>query len=227
MMFSRKVMIGLLALGCTIVISYFAGIGTYFSLEHLKEHQKTFAAFVSNNYISSVILYIALYAVLIACALPIIAPMTLIGGYLYGYVAIAYAAVACLIGSVISFLVIRYVLAHWLRGWHNEKVDNFNLKIQKYGSSYLLMLQFLSIIPLFVINLLAAVTHVPFKTVCWTTLVGCMPIIILFVIAGRQLSNIQSIGEIFSPTVIIIFILLAIFAVSPIFLRRFKKTFGI
>jgi uncharacterized membrane protein YdjX (TVP38/TMEM64 family) len=221
-MISRNKAIGLSILAVLIFIAYYAGLGSYFSLETLKEHQHTFSGFVTNHYPSSVLLYISIYVVLLACALPISAPMTLLGGFLYGYMAIAYALVATLLGSVITFLIVRYFLAGWIRSWHTQKLEQFNAQMQRYGSSYLLMLQFLSVIPLFLINLLAAISHVSFKTVCWTTVVGCLPLITLLVFAGRKLSTINSVGELFSPTVMVILGLLTVFACAPMLFRWIK-----
>jgi len=226
-MISRNKAIGLLILAALIFIVYYAGLGNYFSIEKMKEHQHTFSGFVTNHYPSSVLLYITIYIVLLACALPIIAPMTLLGGYLYGYMAIAYALFACLAGSALTFLIIRYFLARWIRGWHNDKLDQFNAQMQRYGPSYLLMLQFLSVIPLFLINVLSAISHVSFKTVCWTTVVGCLPLITLLVFGGRKLSTINSVGELFSPTVMVILALLALLACAPILVRWFKSKMGI
>lgn len=225
-MISRNKAIGLSIVAALIFIAYYAGLGSYFSLETLKEHQHTFSGFVTNHYPSSVLLYITTYVVLLACALPISAPMTLLGGFLYGYMAIAYALFATLLGSMITFLIVRYFLAGWIRSWHAQKLEQFNAQMQRYGSSYLLMLQFLSVIPLFLINLLAAISHVSFKTVCWTTVVGCLPLITLLVFAGRKLSTINSVGELFSPTVMVILGLLALLAGAPMIFRWIKTKLG-
>jgi uncharacterized membrane protein YdjX (TVP38/TMEM64 family) len=225
-MISRNRAIGLSILAVLIFIAYYAGLGSYFSLETLKEHQHTFSGFVTNHYPSSVLLYITTYVVLLACALPITAPMTLLGGFLYGYMAIVYALFATLLGSIITFLVIRYFLARWIRSWHNDKLDQFNAQMQRYGPSYLLMLQFLSVIPLFLINVLSAISHVSFKTVCWTTVVGCLPLTTLLVIGGRKLSTINSVGELFSPAVMVILGLLALLACAPMIFRWIKTKLG-
>ena len=225
-MISRKKAIGITIVAALIFIAYYAGLGSYFSLERIKEHQHTFSGFVTDHYATSLFLYISIYVVLLICALPIIAPMTLLGGYLYGYIAILYALFACLMGSVITFLIIRFFLAGWIRSWHAEKLEQFNEQMERYGPSYLLMLQFLSVIPLFLINVLAAISHVSFKTVCWTTVVGCLPLITLLVIGGRQLSVINSVGELFSPTVMVILGLLALLACAPILMRWIKKMMG-
>ena len=193
-----------------LIFFYYARVGDYFTLEHLHENHRFLKQFVTNHYLISVFIYVGIYSLLLACALPVVMPLALIGGFLYGMVGgLGYASLSCLLGSVVSFLVLRYVVAHWIRGWHNQRIEEFNHQVQKYGYSYLLMLHFLSIIPLFVINLLAAVANVPLFTVIWVTALGTLPLNFLCVMAGQQLSTIHSFKDIFTPTIVILLLLLA------------------
>lgn len=225
----RKLIIyGLLLAIVILVFIYYEKFSDYFTLQKLQENHRYLTDFVQKNYLLSVIIYISIYSLLIACGMPIIMPIALIGGFLYGFFfGLLYAQISCLIGSIVSFLVLRYVIAHWIASWHNERIMRFNEQVKKYGYSYLLMLHFLSVIPLFVINLLAAIANVPLFTVIWVTIIGALPFNALCVFAGRQLSSIHSVKDIFSPTIIILLAILALLALAPLVIRKIKGSLGV
>lgn len=229
MKFKKRTIIiyGLLAIAVLVFI-YFVKFSDYFTLKKLQENHRCLTEFVQKNYLLSVIIYIATYSLLLACAMPVVMPMALIGGFLYGiFWGLLYAGLSCLIGSIVSFLVLRYVVAHWIASWHDTRIMKFNEQVQKYGYSYLLMLHFLSVIPLFVINLLAAIANVPLITVIWVTIIGTLPLNALCVFAGRQLSSIHSFKDIFSPTIMILLALLALVALAPLLIRKIKGSLGV
>ncbi len=224
----RKLIIYGLLVILVIVFIYFVKFSDYFTLKKLQENHQCLTAFVQKNYLLSVMIYIATYSLLLACAMPVVMPLALIGGFLYGlFWGLLYAEISCLIGSIISFLVLRYVVAHWIASWHDARIIKFNEQIKKYGYSYLLMLHFLSVIPLFVINLLAAMANVSLVTIMWVTIIGTLPLNALCVFAGRQLSSIHSFKDIFSPTIMILLALLALVALAPLLIRKIKGSFGV
>lgn len=225
---SRKlVWIGLI-IGLSILALYYTKFSDYFTLQKLQANHQCLKQFVAHNYALSILLYIGAYSILLACGMPIVMPFALIGGFLYGlFYGLLYAGISCLLGSIISFLVLRFVVVHWIRGWHDARITRFNEQVKKYGYSYLLMLHFLSVIPLFVINLLAALANVPLLTVMWVTLIGTLPLNALCVFAGRQLSSIHSYKEIFSPTIMILLALLALVAIAPLFIKKIKGSLGV
>lgn len=223
----KLVLFGVAAIAIAFFFYYFQ-INEYFTIEELKKHHHYLKEFVQERYIFSVCIYVAIFSSFVACALPVVIPLAIIGGFLYGtFGGLAYATVSCLIGSIVSFLVLRYVMAHWIRGWHNQRIDTFNQQVQKYGYSYLLMLHFLSIIPMFVINLLAAVANVPLKTIIWVTLIGPMPLNFICVMAGQKLSSIHSFKDIFSPGMMILLGLLAAVACAPVLIRKIRGSLGV
>lgn len=225
---SRKIIIFLLIIAALFIIFNYTRVSDYITLETLQARRQLLQDFVQKHYLFSVMIYIGVYSLLLACAMPVVIPLALVGGFLYGIVfGFIYAGLSCLIGSLISFLALRYVVAHWIRDWHNERIESFNKLVQKYGYSYLLVLHFLSVVPLFVINLLAAVANVPLFTVIWVTIIGTSPLNFLCVVSGQRLSTIQSAKEIFSPTIILLFVLLALVACVPLFIKKIKGLFSV
>ncbi len=222
--FKRALFFGFSLVSAIILLRYL-GVGKYVSLEQLQANKIYLQEFVMYHYIKSVIIYIAVYIAVIALAIPAFLPLTMIGGFLFGLVlGTLYAAVGATVGSTISFLGMRYIMANTIRQKYGHKLEKFNKSIKSHGvAGYLLTLQLLTVIPYFLINALAALADVPFISFVWTTLVGSLPLLFLYVFAGRQLYVVESLGDIFSPQVIILFVLLIFLALVPMFLRWMKK----
>jgi uncharacterized membrane protein YdjX (TVP38/TMEM64 family) len=208
-----------------IVVAWYLGLQKYLTLEAMKENRAYLEAAVHTNYLRSVAIFIAIYIAVIATALPGVPPLTMIGAFLFGFIPGGlYASVAATAGTTVSFLLIRYVLSGVIRGKYAQKLERFNEKIASHGvAGYLLTLQLIGLIPYFVINTLAALTDVPFGTFLWTTYVGSLPIIFIYAFAGRQLYLVESVSDIFSPSIIALLVVLVLLTMMPIFLRFSRR----
>lgn len=220
---SRTIIFILLGIIALLVFINYQALANFFTIEQLKKNNECLAVYVKDHYFFSVLAYIAVFSIMVACGLPLIFPLSLIGGFLYGLIpGLLFATLSCLIGSLFSFIVLRYVVSDWVRSWHNERIDRFNQQINKYGYNYLLMLHFLSVVPIFVINLLAAIAKVPLRTVAWVTVLGTLPLNFLCVMAGKELSTITSFKDIFSPTILLLLAILVVIALVPMVIRKIK-----
>lgn len=207
-----------------IALSHYCNFGQYLTLDKLQENRAYLEQAVKSNYIRAVLIYILIYAAVISMAFPGVPPLTIIGGFLFGFLPGGmYATVGATIGSSISFLLIRYVLSGLIRGKYASRLEQFNSKIKSHGvARYLLTMQLLAIFPFFIINTLAALASVSFTTNVWTTFVGSIPMVFVYSYAGRRLFLVESIGEIFSPSIIILFLLLILLVLLPVLLKHFK-----
>src|SRR5690606_20617573 len=97
--------LGLLLLAC-ISFFYFR-LYDYLTINTIKNYQAAAQAWTNSHYFLAVSLYILIYAILIACAIPCATFFTLLGGYLFGSIAIIYAVFSTTFGGMILFLTIR------------------------------------------------------------------------------------------------------------------------
>jgi len=220
---ARMIFIVIVLIGLVALARYY-DLGKYFTLDSLQENRAYLEQAVESNYARAVLIYVLVYAAVISIAFPGVPPLTIIGGFLFGFIPGGiYATIAATIGSSISFLLIRYVLSGLIRGKYAHRLEQFNSKIKSHGvAMYLLTMQLLAIFPFFIINTLAALTNVPFVTSVWTTFVGTIPMILVYSYAGQRLYLVESVGEIFSPSIIILFLILILLALLPILLKRLK-----
>jgi uncharacterized membrane protein YdjX (TVP38/TMEM64 family) len=206
-------------------IVWYLGLYEYFSLSALQSNRAYLEEMVKANYIKAVLIFIAVYAAVISLGMPGVPPLTLVGGFLFGFLpCIIYASISTTIGTTVSFLVIRYVLGNLIRGKYAQKLDRFNEKIASHGTaSYLLTMQLMGVIPYFVINVLAALTNVSLTTFIWTTCVGSLPILGIYAFAGGQLYSVESVRDIFSPSIIALLVVLILVALMPLFLKFSRR----
>ncbi len=203
------------------------GVTKYLTLSHLQENKEMLHAMVTDNYWLVVICYMIMYALIIMVAFPGFPPLTLAGGFLFGTLPGAFfALIGSFTGSVISFFGIRYFMRKRMVDAYHDKLENFRAQVAHYGmANTLLMLHFLTIVPFFVINSLAAIANVPMVTFIWTTIVGSLPLLLVYSFAGKQLCMIENVRDIFSPIIISLFVLLIVLAVMPMLVRKYR-TFG-
>lgn len=216
----KALLVGFGVVGLMMLAWYF-GLHNYLTLAAMQENRAYLEAAVAKNYFQAVITFIAVYMAVIAVAMPGVPPLTMIGGFLFGFIPGGiYASIAATVGTSISFLLIRYVLSGVIRGKYAQKLERFNEKITSHGVvSYLLTMQLIGVIPYFVINMLAALTDVPFKTFVWTTYVGSLPIIFIYAFAGRQLYMVESASDIFSPSIIALLVFLVLLTLMPLIVK--------
>lgn len=219
----KKIVIGLLCLVVLILVFYYVGLARYFSLESIKTNAAYLKNRVEKNYFSSVLIFLLISTTLIAFTLPVTGPVAVVAGFLFGLLpAVFYTMIAAIIGTAISFLVVRYAMSHVMHDQYRAQLDTFKTQLHSYGHTYLISLQLLTVVPYFVINTLAALAGIPFTTFMWTTAIGSLPVVVIYAFAGRQLYMIQSWRDILSINMLLLLLMLALLALLPIIIRRFR-----
>ncbi|MGB8367312.1 MAG: VTT domain-containing protein [Candidatus Babeliales bacterium] len=218
----KAFLIGLVLL-ITIILFYYFDINDYLTLENLKNHKNYLKEIVKNNYLFSIICYLGTFVNVIIFCIPVTPPLSIISGFLFGFLpGLLYALIGATIGAAISFLLMRYVFKNLITIYLHQQIEKFNRQISVYGMAYdLLILQFATI-PFFIINALAALGKVSIWVFIWTTFVGSLPSFFIYALAGKQISKIESIYDVFSFTVIVVFVLLIGVMLFPLFFRKFR-----
>lgn len=202
---------------------YYGGLKDSISLQGLKENSQYFKDMVDRNYWFSAMIFMMGYTIAMAASLPIVAPFSLLGGFLFNTIPGAcFSALGAALGSMIYVTIFRHFLADSMQEQFKDQLSQLKENMKVYGKSYVLILHFLTILPFFVINTLDALADLTLWDVFWTTIVGSGPLFLLFSFEGRQLAHIESIGDIFSPQFILALGLLVLLACMPIIVKRFR-----
>lgn len=220
-----KIGISIILIIAAIAVVYYLGLAHYLSLESIKTNAAYLKEQTALHAIWAVIIFTGVSAGLIALTLPITGPMAVVAGFLFNFwLAILYSMIAVMIGTAISFLIVRFAMGQVMRNSYGDQLGSFKEKLQSYGYSYLITLQLLTVVPYFIINTLAALAEVPFHIFMWTTFIGSLPVIAIYAFAGRQLYMIRSWQDILSFNMLALLLMLALLAMLPMIVRRFKKT---
>lgn len=222
--FHKKIIFGTIILVIAVALIYYFGLSRYLSLESIKSNAAYLLQKTKEHYFTSVCIFIAISIALIAFTLPVTAPVAVVAGFLFGLLpAILYTMVSVMMGTAISFLVIRYAMKRVTDHHQGKQLSKFKHQLHKYGHSYLITLQLLTVVPYFIINTLAALGGVPFHIFMMTTFIGSLPVVGIYAFAGRQLYHIKSWQDILSWNMLLLLLMLAFLAMVPMIVKRFRK----
>jgi len=196
-----------------VVVAYwFFDIDRYLSLEGIKATQAQLDSWRSGSPLLAGLSFFALYIVVTALSLPGAAVLTLAGGAFFGlFWGLLIISFASSIGATLAFLVARFILRDGVQSRFGDRLQTFNKGIEKEGAFYLFTLRLVPIFPFFLINLLMGLTPIRTWTFYWVSQVGMLAGTIVYVNAGTQLAQIDSLGGILSPGLMISFAILGLF----------------
>jgi uncharacterized membrane protein YdjX (TVP38/TMEM64 family) len=138
--------------------------------------------------------------------------MTLGGGAFFGlFVGTVIVSFASSIGATLAMLIARFLLRDWVQSRFASQMETINSGINKEGGFYLFTLRLVPAVPFLVINLGMGLTSLRALTFYWVSQLGMLPGTLVYINAGSELANIESLNDILSPTLIGSFALLGTF----------------
>jgi dihydrolipoamide dehydrogenase len=196
----------------------------FITLENFRTSQSTVDNWVAVNPVLAALTFFILYIVITAVNIPGAAAMTLIGGALFGLVqGTVLVSFASTIGATLAFLLSRYLLRDYVEQRFASTVARINKGIATDGPYYLFTLRLIPAFPFFVINMVMGLTRLRVPTYYWVSQIGMLPATIVYVNAGTQIGQVDSLVGILSPQLIGSFVLLGVF---PLLARKLLASFN-
>jgi uncharacterized membrane protein YdjX (TVP38/TMEM64 family) len=159
----------------------------------------------------TLIVFFAVYVGLATSSLPGGAVLTMAAGSLFGLaLALLIVSFASSLGALLAMLLARYVLRDWVRRRFGPRLRAVDEGIERDGALYLFMMRLVPAIPFFFVNVGMALTRMPAWRYYWVSQLGMLPGTAVFANAGRRLSEIESPGDVLSPSVLASLVLLAL-----------------
>lgn len=201
----------------------------YASYTWLQDNYLILMAFVEQNLILAVILYIVGYAVIVAASLPAATLVTLLGGFLFGwFFGTIFTVIGATVGATILFQVARTSFGEPLRKKVQPYIGKMEKGFREDEFHYLMFLRLMPAFPFFVVNLVPAFLGVSLRMFVITTFIGIIPGTSIFNFIGSGLGDILASGEAFdpakaaSPEILIGLAGLAVVSLAPIVWKKIK-----
>ncbi len=210
MSFRKIFLLAVVALGLAAFFSF--DLGQFLSLDYLKQSQVRFETLYAADPLKVSLVYFAIYVAATALSIPGATIITLAGGAIFGlWWGTLLVSFASCIGATLAFLVSRFVLRDSIEAKFGNRLAEINRGIEKDGAFYLFTLRLIPVVPFFVINLVMGLTKMKALTFYAVSQIGMLAGTLVYVNAGTQLAQIDSLKGILSPALLGSFVLLGVF----------------
>ena len=208
-----------------IITGYLIDLDKVLSFSMIKNTYQDIQTLVNKNYTFYFLIFFILYVIVTAFALPISLLKTLLAGALFGFwPGLILVSFASSIGSTFCFLFSRYALRNYTQVKFGKYLEKVNKGIEQDGWLYLLFLRLSPIFPFFIINLVFGLTKMRALEFYLVSQVGMFVGTAIFVNAGVQIGNLNSIEEILTLKVIMSLTLIGIFPILiNLIYKKLKK----
>ncbi len=209
---------------------FYFNLHHYLSLEELKEKRAILKNWTEYHFILISLVFIAIYIVTVALTIPGATILTLTGGFLFGITTgTIYVVIGATFGASIIFYAAKTAFREIFYAKSGKLMHKMEAGFKSNAFSYMLFLRLLPIFPFFLINIIAGLLGIKFRTFFFGTLIGIIPGTIIYISVGNSLNAVfdknqtPDLGIIFQPQVIIPIIALALISLLPILYKKYKK----
>lgn len=200
-----------LVMGGLIGAFFALDLGRYLTLDALQAQQAAVAQWVDSHFVSASLLFVLIYVLSTALSLPGASLLTLGGSAVFGVAwGLLLVSFASTLGATLAFLSARFLLRDWVEQRFGDKLATFQSGMAKEGAFYLLSLRLIPIFPFFLVNLLMGLTPIRVSTYYWVSQLGMLPGTFVYVLAGSELGQLTSTGNILSPDLMVALTLLGL-----------------
>ncbi len=215
---SRTKLLLLLAVIAAALAVYFGGGAEYLTLAKLQSLLGQARSQVDAHPLGAALAFAGVYIVVTALSLPGATLLTLFAGAVFGlWRGVLIASFAASIGATLAMLVSRYVLRDSVRARFGERLKRIDAGIEREGGFYLFALRLVPVFPFFVINLAMGLTAIRAWTFYWVSQLGMLAGTFVFVNAGRELGQLESLSGILNLRLLLAF---AALGLLPLIARK-------
>ncbi len=203
------------------------------SFEALRDNREALLGFRDQNYVFTVLVFIAIYTLIVAFSLPGAAIASITGGFLFAtFWGSVFNVVSATIGATLIFTAVRWGLG----GRFAAKMQASQGAVKKIKDgidenqwSMLFLIRLVPAVPFVVANLVPAMVGVPLHRFVISTFIGIIPGAVVYTAVGAGLGEVFARGEtpdfgiIFQPEILLPILGLCLLAALPMLLKLIKK----
>jgi uncharacterized membrane protein YdjX (TVP38/TMEM64 family) len=227
---SIAALLALLAVGIGTTAAVAFGVDAGFALATLKSHHAWLLGFVAGAPVMASLLFMAVYALAVAVSVPGLAVLTVIGGYLFGWLeGSAYVLVATTPAATGLFLVAQSALGAPLQARAGPALLRFAEGFRDHAASYVFVLHLVPIFPYAMVIGIPAACGVRMRTFVVSAFLGLLPGTLLFAHLGDGLGEVLSAGlpiglsSLLRAEIMVSIIGLALLALLPVLWGRLRR----
>jgi len=202
----------------------------YLTFQSLAANRAWLLRQVAENLVVAVLAFSAIYVVATALSIPGAAILTMAAGFLFGAIfGAAVAVVSATLGAMVLFIVARTSFGEVFRNRSEGALARLKDGFAKGALNYRLFLRLVPFFPFWLVNLVAAFLEVPLRTFLLGTAIGIIPGAAVYASVGSGIGRIldrgktPELGVIFSPSILIPILALAVLSLVPIVYRRYRR----
>ena len=207
-----KLKVILVAVFAVALAAYFTlDLGRFLTLNYVQSQLSAIQTYADQNFLSAAGIYFLVYVGITALSIPGAAVATLVGGAIFGLgwgtLIVSFAST---IGATLAFMTSRLLLRDWVQSRFGSSLKAINTGVEKDGAFYLFSLRMVPVFPFFLVNLLMGLTPIKLIPYFFVSQVGMLLGTAVYVNAGAELGQIESLSGLVSLPIVVSFALLGI-----------------
>lgn len=220
--YSPRLSIGLLFFALFILGGVVIFLGQTLSFSMIQSMAVEARQWVDHYLLYSIFLFAFFYFLICCFPIPFISAFTMLSGYFFGnMVGLLVVSFMSALGCTVLFLITRYGLRRWVNLHFGERLQQIT-GIHTDGFTTALSLRLIPGMPFSIPSITLGLGQLNVLTFYWATQIGLLPILFVYVNAGRSLSEVQSVGDVLSIQLIVSMLLLAL---VPFLLRLLQQEY--
>lgn len=186
-----------LLLAAVAATLYGVGANGTLTVANLQAHEQALRAFVADQPIVFLGGFILVYAVATASFVPVGMILMLAGGFLLGpWVGAAAAILGNTGAAVLGYFAARFAAGDLIRARAGDgRLGKLIAGFGKNAFAYMLTLRLIPLSPFGLVNVAAGVAHAPFRAYLAATVVGSIPICLIYTNLGAGLGEVFRSGR--------------------------------
>lgn len=197
----RLALLVLSSLSICGILVFVLGFDGEQALEWLQRHHLTILGFVGNAPVLAGFAFVAIYALAVATSLPAVGVLTMVGGYLFGWLpGSLYVLVASTMAGALVFLLARRALRGSAPASLMPSLRRFGDGFRRNAATFVFLLHLMPIFPYAMVIGLPAACGVRLRIYVVSALLGLIPGTVLFARLGAGLGKVLDRGVALRPS---------------------------
>jgi uncharacterized membrane protein YdjX (TVP38/TMEM64 family) len=209
---------------CGVAAIYFTGAYQEISFTNVRTNLDNIKVLYADSPVLMTLGFFLIYVTITSLSIPGAIVLTLLSGAVFGVLPGALlVSTASTVGATLAFLMSRYLFRDFFLKKHSKRFASLDKKIREKGTMYLFSMRMVPVSPFVVINVLMGLTSIKLWSYVWSTFLGMLPGTVIYVYAGRKISEISSPSEILTWPIVLTLSLLGLLPFILKFLTKGKK----